>query len=591
MSGNSRLLTSLALLSAGIYGGLAWLSRWFEYDSVRVDRPIIAVLVLFGTAFAIYALAIRIATRSENKRPLLGIIIVAAVAFRLILLWSVPIQEVDIYRYIWDGAVANQGISPFRYPPAAALVADPTYSPDPQLQQLAELRDGTPALAEVLRRVHFSELPTVYPLVSQAVFAAAHATTPPQASVTARLTIMKAWLIAFDLGTLLLVIRLLNLCQLPIGLSIVYAWCPLVIKEIANSGHLDSIAVFLTTLAVYCLARVIAAKTDRRRVTPHLAFAALIAAMAVGAKLYAVVLVPLFVLVAAKRFGWVKLIIPGIVYAATAWLLLRPMLPVHAPVATADRIPPPTDTRTLEPWTSASDTPGNAADSGGSPPPGAAPNSGQQFDPSLGLSMFLRSWEMNDFIFMILVENLKPSDTLPSDYEIWFSVVPDNVRLAIIDPAAELLSLPREEVPFAVTRLITMIVFLAIAIGLAWRAGNRQTPAALCEAAFLTVAWFWLLLPTQNPWYWVWALPLVPFARNRAWLIVSGLVLIYYLRFWLDYHYANRLVLGTTYHGASFFDFVVTWLEYLPFYLWLLSRNEARVFRSRQVAFTGLRNR
>ena len=90
-----------------------------------------------------------------------------------------------------------------------------------------------------------------------------------------------------------------------------------------------------------------------------------------------------------------------------------------------------------------------------------------------------------------------------------------------------------------------------------------------CEAGFLTLAWFWLLCPTQNPWYWTWALPLLPFARSRVWMAVSGFVLLYYLRFWLTYDWADTSVLGTGYMGSAFFDFVVTWLEFAPWFAWL----------------------
>jgi len=87
--------------------------------------------------------------------------------------------------------------------------------------------------------------------------------------------------------------------------------------------------------------------------------------------------------------------------------------------------------------------------------------------------------------------------------------------------------------------------------------------------AILGIAWFWLLSPTQNPWYWTWAMPLVMFARCRAWLLVSGLALTYYLRFWLDFHFVETEVLGTPYTGAPFFDFVVTWLEFGPWFVLL----------------------
>ncbi|MFM9961618.1 MAG: hypothetical protein ACKV2Q_10370 [Planctomycetaceae bacterium] len=51
------------------------------------------------------------------------------------------------------------------------------------------------------------------------------------------------------------------------------------------------------------------------------------------------------------------------------------------------------------------------------------------------------------------------------------------------------------------------------------------------EATFLIIAWYWLLLPTQNPWYLTWCLPFLPFARGRAWFALSVLAFVYYLRF------------------------------------------------------------
>lgn len=64
-------------------------------------------------------------------------------------------------------------------------------------------------------------------------------------------------------------------------------------------------------------------------------------------------------------------------------------------------------------------------------------------------------------------------------------------------------------------------------------------------------------------------MPLLPFARGRAWLAVSGLLLLYYLRFWFIYHWADTSVLGTGYMGSVFFDFVVTWVEFAPWFAWL----------------------
>jgi hypothetical protein len=126
-------------------------------------------------------------------------------------------------------------------------------------------------------------------------------------------------------------------------------------------------------------------------------------------------------------------------------------------------------------------------------------------------------------------------------------------------------------VPFFLTRAITSAGFIVIACWLAWRSSNSEEPKRWLSDAFLTVAWFWLLLPTQNPWYWTWALPLLPFATNRAWLLMSGLAFVYYFRFWLVQHYAATPLLETVYRGPTFFDYVVTWLEFAPWFVMLLA--------------------
>jgi hypothetical protein len=123
---------------------------------------------------------------------------------------------------------------------------------------------------------------------------------------------------------------------------------------------------------------------------------------------------------------------------------------------------------------------------------------------------------------------------------------------------------------FLVMRFLTLAAFSLIVLLLIRRAWRLSDPAVWLSAAFLSLAWFWLLSPTQNPWYWIWSLPLVMFGRSRAWLVVSGLVMIYYLRFWLSGHWADQPVLGTAYPGATFFDFVVTWIEFGPWFVWLV---------------------
>jgi len=546
-------LIVLAVVSACIYVSIAALSPYFDFEASTTERPIPLVITLFAAAFIIYLWAIRHATRATQDRRLLLVICAAAVTFRLVLLPSQPIQEVDIYRYLWDGAASNEGVSPFRYSPQQVQTVSPVGSLDEDLNRLVELRDRDPEMATILKRVHFSELPTVYPPFSQAVFAAAAFTTPEGSSVWLRVVIMKAWLVGFDLATLILVMKLLQLAGKPVGLSLTYGWCPLLMKEVANSGHLDAIAVFMTTLTVYLTVKlVVYRKQSARRVSlVQAAVGALtisvILGLAVGAKLYPIVLAPLVLFLITKQLGWKIASGAGVAFATTTLLVLWPMLPAekHHERATNQHVEVANEVLP----TPAAKSPAN--------------------DPSLGIQTFLRYWEMNDFIFLLTVENLKPTNELPNGQIAWFSLIPERFRVLLVSNVSNSLRMNAPEVPFFVARAITALAFVILSGCFAWQLRHSSSVDCCVRCAFLTLAWFWLLCPTQNPWYWTWALPLLPFARSRAWLALSGLVMLYYLRFSLSYHWPDTSVLGTGYVGHVFFDFVVTWIEFAPWFVWL----------------------
>jgi hypothetical protein len=492
------------------------------------------MLVAFAAAFGLYLWALRTAVLAGTDRRLLPVIVIAAVVFRATLLFTEPIQEVDIYRYMWDGDVVAAGHNPYQYSPQN--VADAAWDRQrllanklpADLAKLVAIRDSAQAKVTILDRVHHRQYTTVYPPISQAVFAVAALSTPDDASVFTHLVVMKFWLLLFDLATLWLVIRLLKLAGRPPGWALAYAWCPLLMKEVANSGHLDSIAIFFATLAVYLTAVMfVSGESSSRRCS--LAMIAL--AAGVGAKLYPIVLAPLLLAIVWRKFGWRAVVVPAVTLGVLSGLFVWPMFaggPAKSP-AVAQSEPPP------------------------------------------GLHVFLRQWEMNDFIFVLICENLRPTDQLKPYHVAWFSVVPEAARAKVVESAGSPLATDEEHVPFLLTRALTSVVFLALALTLAWRAARDDDIESLLQAAFLTVAWFWLLSPTQNPWYWTWALPLLPFARGRAWLAVSGLVLLYYLRFWLEHHWpepplGQQTVLGTQYYGEYFFHFVIVMIEYVPWF-------------------------
>ena len=538
------VLVLLAVISCALYGTVAALSRRFHYDAPETERPIVWVVALFGAAFLVYLIAIWVAVRAKQDRWLLAAILVSSLAYRVTLLPSTPIQEIDIYRYLWDGAVLSVGVSPFRYSPQQVRDAFAEERLEKDLARLVRLRDSDRSLVTILDRIHYPQVPTVYPPVSQVVFATAALTTPDSATVECRLIVIKVWLVAFDMLTLVLVVGLLRLTGRPTGLSVVYGWCPLLMKEFANSGHLDAIAVFLVTLLAYLLARLCLSKG--RNGTKIAIASGVCLALGVGAKLYPIVLAPLLAVCVARHVGWWMSAAMMLVFVAIVMVVLWPMAP---PMLQSD-----THQAASAPIEDGGAAIATHADAG---------------DPSLGLKTFLRRWEMNDFIFLLLIENLKPADAIPPNQTAWFSVAPESFREEVISLVTTGPDGDRWQASFYVARGATALAFLVLAGWFSWRAYPATDTSVWLRYLFLTLAWFWLLSPTQNPWYWTWVLPLLPFARSRVWLAMSGLVLLYYLRFWLGYHFSDEPVLGTAYHGTVFFDLVVTWFEYAPWFVCL----------------------
>jgi len=296
-------LLVLAIAQAVLYCIVTGLSSRFEYNSPVYQRPIPAVLGLLTVCFGLHLVSLKIALQIADRRRVLSILLFAAIVFRGILLSSEPIQEVDIYRYLWDGTATAGGVNPFRYSPEQVLRADPSQSLPPDLEQLVALRDRSGPLAEVLGRIHYGELITVYPPVSQAVFAVPSRIAPASSTVFQRVVMMKATLLLFDVATIVFVLILLRITGRHVGWSIVYAWSPLVLKEFANSGHLDAIAVCFATASVACWTHGMLVKGTLRSST-WLGAAGLLLGIATAAKLYPIVLLPVLGLVVLKRVSW-----------------------------------------------------------------------------------------------------------------------------------------------------------------------------------------------------------------------------------------------------------------------------------------------
>ena len=257
------VLTGFGAAQLSLWSFVAMVSGHFAPGSELGQRPLPLVTALFAANFLLYLASLGIIwnsrATSENGGPLLRIVLLFAFVFRLMLWWSQPIEEDDFYRYLWDGRVLASGINPYHYTPAQVASAleggteGGTAGPD--LENLAALLRRSPEVHEIFSRVEHRSVPTLYPPLSQAVFALTALATPERASVPTQLRLLKLVLAVFDVTTIALVVGLLRNLGQPAERVLAYAWCPLVLKEFANSGHIDSIAVCLTTAVLWLLTR------------------------------------------------------------------------------------------------------------------------------------------------------------------------------------------------------------------------------------------------------------------------------------------------------------------------------------------------
>ena len=568
-----RVVAAMGLLLLAMSCALTWLSQFFQYGTQVSGRPLLTFVTLASAMFVVHLVALCFALREQATFKLTLLIWLVAILSRLVLLPSHPIQEVDLYRYLWDGQVAYHGYSPFQYSPAAVLGAQETGTSDLQLARIAEIANRDPAIGQILRRVHYAEIPTVYPPVSQCTFALVALVVPDQSRLQTHIIAMKTAIVLFDLGVLAIVFWILNLIGIHQAWAIPYAWSPLVLKEFANSGHLDAIAVFFCVTGVAFAMHAIKAETTKDWMVSSACLA-----LGFGAKLFPIVLLPVVVMACFRRRGaicaattlTVFIVIGSSTLLPIFWKSDLPIATVSRPlnvvtvakVSSLDELLPP-DPSEFD----SNQTPVKPI----LPAPPVLPPQPTLTAPTDGMTTFLSRWEMNDVFFMLLIENLRVEES-----KAWFSVMPQWARDGSAGHIAKATGITNQKAAFLLARATSAAAFCLV--GLVCLIRMRVDPKSFGAMSFYFLAFFWALGPTLNPWYWTWALPLVALAHSRTWLLVGGCVMLYYLRFWFQYE--HKTLFG--YNGANAFDFVFVFAEHMP---WMLAITVAELgrFRSRQV--------
>ena len=215
--------TNLALAFLGAL--LFLLSRHlpFEYDDFTIGFSGTS-----GCSVWCYAFAALLVLFGPTDRFTFPLILAVAVACRLTVLYSDPVLSSDIYRYVWDGIVQHARINPYRYVPA-----------DPALKFLRGSSDGN--IFPMINRADYAR--TIYPPFAQVLYFFITYISPT-------ITCMKTILVLFEGLTVWTLVQILHHLGRPREYVLLYAWCPLLIWEIAGSGHIDAAVIALTMLAI-----------------------------------------------------------------------------------------------------------------------------------------------------------------------------------------------------------------------------------------------------------------------------------------------------------------------------------------------------
>ena len=217
--------------------------------------------VAYGATFALYLIAVAVVLRLPNRGwaawPALVLIFGFGLLFRGALLSTTPTLSDDMFRYVWDGRVQADGLSPYRYSPSAP--------------QIAGLHAGDQTIWPHINR---QDAVTVYPPGAQVAFALIWRVVGDST------TGFKAAFVLAELAGGLLLLGLLRAFNQPLERVLIYVWCPLLVFEVAHAGHVDGLMLPPLVLALWA----------RVKGRPWLLGLALGAATLV--KLFPVILVP-----------------------------------------------------------------------------------------------------------------------------------------------------------------------------------------------------------------------------------------------------------------------------------------------------------
>ena len=270
----------LAILSVGFY-------YTFAYYLERTD--FIKLTTLFGALFFLCFKLIQFEKWNFKFLLFVGIL------FRLVFLLTEPNLSQDYYRFIWDGELVINFISPYLNLPNTLIEQQ-----DLVISNAHELHQG---MTELSAR-HFSN----YPPLNQYIFALAAMLGGK--SILGATIVMRLIIIVSDIGIFYFGRKLLKNLNLSPHLIFWYFLNPLIIIELTGNLHFEGVMLCFFIASLYLLS------------IKKWILAAVVFALSVSVKLVPLIFLPLFM----KHLGFRRSVLFYFVFGITSLTLLAPFL-------------------------------------------------------------------------------------------------------------------------------------------------------------------------------------------------------------------------------------------------------------------------
>ncbi len=269
----------------------------FEYDLDRSD--FIKLITLY---VALFFITFKILQINQDRFWLLAGI---GIIFRLLFIAILPNLSQDFYRFIWDGRLITQGISPYLFTPESCI-NNASNTIGIIINQAQELYQGMGAL----NGSHYSN----YPPINQLCFAIASVFAGK--NILGSAIVLRVIIILADIGILYYGRKLLQKLSLNPNQIFWYFLNPFIIIELTGNLHFEGVMLFFVIASLYFLQQ------------KKWIWSAVLLGLSVSIKLIPLLLLPLYFRWFLNNFnkGYFKLFAFHFIVIGTAILTFTPFL-------------------------------------------------------------------------------------------------------------------------------------------------------------------------------------------------------------------------------------------------------------------------